>query len=511
MIDPLPIGWVRAPLGMLGEWSGGGTPSKAQPDYWHNGTVPWVSPKDMKQIVLDASQDHITDLACAESSARLMPPGSIAFVVRSGILNHTLPIALVPFEAAYNQDMRVLTPCSELNARWLLWALVGASEDIRRSCRKDGVTVASIDSQGLQAFELAIPPRSEQDRIVTKIEAILSDCEAGTKDLAKADDGLDLLRVSILAAAITGRLAPQLSSEETAPELRDRVLRDRRTAWETQQVAAMSAKGRRPRDDRWKARYKEPMSPVPESHDFPLPLGWTWATVDELAVLVQYGTSTKTNDDASGVPIIRMGNLVEGDLVLDTLKYLPPDHDEFPDLHLHNGDVLFNRTNSPELVGKAAVFRGQLTPCSYASYLIRVRLHADIRPEFLVYFLTSPYGRQWIRSVVSQQVGQANVNGTKLRALTVPLPPAEEQRRICDAVEVWLRRADELGTGLAATEFQASVLRRSVLRSAAAGGLVPRESVGESAAELLAKLQSERVSRKARVRKLRAVPSEGYS
>ena len=97
MIDPLPIGWVRAPLGMLGEWSGGGTPSKAQPDYWHNGTVPWVSPKDMKQIVLDASQDHITDLACAESSARLMPPGSIAFVVRSGILNHTLPIALVPF------------------------------------------------------------------------------------------------------------------------------------------------------------------------------------------------------------------------------------------------------------------------------------------------------------------------------------------------------------------------------------------------------------------------------
>jgi type I restriction enzyme S subunit len=147
---------------------------------------------------------------------------------------------------------------------------------------------------------------------------------------------------------------------------------------------------------------------------------WPQTTVAKVATNVRYGTSAKTNEDANGVPVLRMGNITDGRLSFDKLKFLPASHPEFPDLLLKSGDLLFNRTNSAELVGKTAVYRGTPEPCSFASYLIGVRLGNNYLPTFLSYYLNSVFGRQWIASVVSQQVGQANVNGSKLKDLVIP-------------------------------------------------------------------------------------------
>jgi len=122
----------------------------------------------------------------------------------------------------------------------------------------------------------------------------------------------------------------------------------------------------------------------------------------------------------------------DGNLDYTRLKFLPSDHCEFPELLLTHGDILFNRTNSAELVGKTAVYFDTGQPTSFASYLIRLRVVGYL-PELVSAYINSEYGREWIRSVVNQQVGQANVNGTKLRELGIPLPPIEEQR------EIWAR------------------------------------------------------------------------
>ena len=169
-----------------------------------------------------------------------------------------------------------------------------------------------------------------------------------------------------------------------------------------------------------------------------------------------------------------MGNVVDGRLRLDDLKYLPQDHDEFPLLLLEPGDVLFNRTNSPELVGKAAVYRGTPFPCSYASYLIRVRLGEACQPDWLCYYLASPEGRRWAKSVVSQQVGQANINGTKLKAMEIPLPPPEVQAEVVELADRALSQADAQSSALQGARRQAQALRRAVLREAFAGRLVPQ-------------------------------------
>lgn len=206
MNGKLPPGWEMATLDDLGTWTGGGTPSKKVADYW-GGDIPWVTPKDMKAPRLNGSQDRITAKAVQESSAKLVPAGSLAFVVRSGILEHTLPIALLKCDATINQDLKVLTPHADLNPEWLLYALLALAPMIRRECRKDGTTVASLDFPKLRRYPVPLPPRAEQDRIVEAIEeisALVDDADAalgatlrlieayvgrGLRDLFWAQDG----------------------------------------------------------------------------------------------------------------------------------------------------------------------------------------------------------------------------------------------------------------------------------------------------------------------------------
>lgn len=203
---------------------------------------------------------------------------------------------------------------------------------------------------------------------------------------------------------------------------------------------------------------------------------WRWLTIGEIAAEVRYGTSSKTNQDADGVPVIRMGNIQEGTIVLNSLKYLPASHHEFPQLLLEPGDLLFNRTNSAELVGKCAVYKGNPSCASFASYLIRVRLKAGFLPEYIAFYINSSYGREWIKSVVSQQVGQANVNGTKLKNLQIPLPPLDEQRRIVEEIEQQFTRLDAGVAALRSAQTKLKRYRAAVLKTACEGKLVPTEA-----------------------------------
>lgn len=194
---------------------------------------------------------------------------------------------------------------------------------------------------------------------------------------------------------------------------------------------------------------------------------------------------------------MRMGNIVNGSLVCEDLKYLPATHNEFPNLLLKKGDVLFNRTNSTELVGKTAVYKGIPNPSSFASYLIRVRLVDEYLPDLLAYYINSVFGRKWISNVVSQQVGQANVNGTKLQALLVPVPPFDEQRRIVAKIEELFTKLDAGVESLKAAKKQLKRYRQALLKAAVEGNLTKQwrkqhKDKLEPASNLLERILKER-------------------
>src|SRR4051794_6936005 len=107
-MTPVSSGWVDAALGDLGRWQGGSTPSKSNPAFWEEGTIPWVSPKDFASSHLKPVQDYITQRAVTEGRVSIVPSGSLLFVTRSGILKHTLPIAINSVPVAINQDVKAL-------------------------------------------------------------------------------------------------------------------------------------------------------------------------------------------------------------------------------------------------------------------------------------------------------------------------------------------------------------------------------------------------------------------
>ena len=116
----------------------------------------------------------------------------------------------------------------------------------------------------------------------------------------------------------------------------------------------MKARGITPANDLWTQQYKEPAPP--DSTNLPeLPKGWAWAFVAQLCSEVTYGRFAKCDDNKSGVPVLRTGNIDEGELNLNSLKYFCRHHDAFPSLMLQLGDLLFNRTKSAELFGKSAI------------------------------------------------------------------------------------------------------------------------------------------------------------
>ena len=158
------------------------------------------------------------------------------------------------------------------------------------------------------------------------------------------------------------------------------------------------------------------------------------ADLGSILDLVQYGTSEKANTASEGVAVIRMNNVVDGQLDLTNLKHLQLPRREIDRLALKEGDILFNRTNSKELVGKCAVFHAE-GEFVFASYLIRVRANpAKADPDFLSYVINSPIGRQQINALSRQIIGQANVNTEELRGLQIPLPPVTIQKQIMQRV-----------------------------------------------------------------------------
>jgi type I restriction enzyme, S subunit len=172
--------------------------------------------------------------------------------------------------------------------------------------------------------------------------------------------------------------------------------------------------------------------------------GWEARPLGEVIEESRYGTSAKAVTGGRGTPCIRMGNIQRGELVLGDLVYVSLSEVEEERLTLQPGDILVNRTNSPELVGKSAIF-DETGKYIFASYLIRLRVQRQLaEPRFVWAFLNSNYGRGYIDARQRRTTGVANINSQMLRSMPVPLPPLDEQRHIVEHLEESLKRIREV-------------------------------------------------------------------
>ena len=272
-----------------------------------------------------------------------------------------------------------------------------------------------------------VPPLSEQHRIVEGLRRILPLLtEYSKKEIeisALQSSFPNQLKKSILQEAVQGKLVPQDPADEPASVFLERI-----RAEKEQLIKAGKIKRDKHesvifrRDNSHYEKFDGIERCIDDEIPFDIPEAWAWTSVGEVCTNIQYGSSKKSSPTGK-FAVLRMGNLQNGRIMLDKLVYTsdPKEIEKYP---LEHNDLLFNRTNSKELVGKVAIYKSEI-PAIYAGYL--VRLHPIlIDSDYLNYVMQSQYYWIYCQNVRSDAIGQSNINAEKLKRFIFPLPPLQE-------------------------------------------------------------------------------------
>lgn len=382
---PVPRGWRLSTLGEVGSWASGGTPSKATPSFW-TGTIPWVSPKDMKSFVLEDVSDHVSE-GGVNAGSRLTPAGSIFVVVRGMILAHTFPVCIASRPMAFNQDVKAIVPGEGVDSRFLAHWLVGQSHRMLGLTTESTHGTKRIDLADLQAHPIALPPLLEQRRIAEILDA--------ADEAIKQTDGviakLRMQRMGVVADLLASGL-------------------DRH--------GRLRSRG----DDGGVIPGNWPIRPL--------------GSVAEVGSGVTLGRSLGDGPSTLALPYLRVANVQDGFIDLTEVKTVRVLRDEVERFRLRVGDVLMNEGGDFDKLGRGAVWQGQIDPCLHQNHVFRVRADREvIEPQFLALMSSSEYGKRYFLLSSKQTTNLASINSTQVKAFPMPCPLLEEQRRVVAMVE----------------------------------------------------------------------------
>ncbi|EPF1287245.1 TPA: restriction endonuclease subunit S [Klebsiella pneumoniae] len=294
----------------------------------------------------------------------------------------------------------------------------------------------------VESFPLMLPPLAEQKIIADKLDILLAQVDSTKVRLEKIPQILKHFRQAVLAEAVSGKLTEE---------------------WRGTAIL-----------NNWKSGVLKNFIKKPS-----------------------YGTSAKSQKEGL-IPVLRMGNLQNGELNWSDLVYTS-DENEIEKYNLIAGDILFNRTNSPELVGKTSIYRGE-KQAIYAGYLIKIQCLEELNPEYLNYHLNSHIAKQYCYEVKSDGVSQSNINAQKLAAYPLEVPPIKEQNEIVRRIKQLFAYADSIEKHLQDALECVNNLAQSILAKAFRGELTaqwraenPDLISGENSAQaLLVKIQQQR-------------------
>ena len=501
-VESLPEGWALAKVTDCTELVTSG--SRGWGKYYAESGAVFVRVGDFQRAEISLSPEnfvYVSPPAGAEGTRTAVRPGDVLVTITAD-LGMVAVADLALGEAYVNQHVALLRPIRNLSSHCFAFSLLdptGFQRAVRE--RQYGATKPGLSLIQLRDFEIKIPPRNEQQRIVDALDSYLSRLDAATESLKRAEANLKRYRASVLKAAVEGRLVPneaELARQEgrgyePASVLLERILKERRRRWEEAELAKMQAKGKVPKNDRWKSKYKEPVAPdvegLPE-----LPEGWCWATVDQVSSqpLIN-GRSVKSR--SGGFPVLRL-NALQETIYLDLAKAKEGDwtRREATRFLVREGDFLISRGNgSLHLVGRGGLVGPHSGAVAFPDTLVRLRLPGDeLSLSFFAYSWRSQATRQQIMKKAKTTAGIFKVNQNDLSQVVVALPPKKEQGRIAKQLDQLLSAMAHLNAQVESDQTRIQRLRQSILKWAFEGKLVDQIPNDEPASVLLERIRQER-------------------
>ena len=293
-----------------------------------------------------------------------------------------------------------------------------------------GIGIQGLSSNALHSLLFPLPPLAEQERIVNRIEEITPYTD-NFFTLSERLNNLDalfpeLLKKSVLQEAIKGALVPQNTTDEPASILIERIRNEKQKLIKKEKHESVIIR----RDNSYYEMSNKIEHGIDEELPFEIPETWAWARLRDICFDLRYGTSNKSSLTGD-IIVLRMGNIQNGEIDYSDLVFSSNQKDN-EKYRLEPMDILFNRTNSREHVGKTGIYRGEY-PAIFAGYLVQIKpIH--INPEYLNIVMNSEYERNYCKDVKSDGINQSNVNATKIGHFLIPVPPINEQKRIVESI-----------------------------------------------------------------------------
>jgi type I restriction enzyme S subunit len=475
----LPQGWEWSRLEFIGYTQTGATPSKSDLESFGS-EIPFVKPGDIYPNHVEYSNEGLSFYG-AEKSGRVAKSGSLLMVCIGTIGKCNL----IEMNCSFNQQINSVTPYI-FNSQYLLSVCRSLYFHTEAWSRSSSTTIAILNKGNWEKIFIPIPPIEEQHRIVTKVDELMALCDQlesqhsnateaheklvsyllGTLTLSQSaedfntnwqriaahfdtlftsETSIDALKQTLLQLAVMGKLVPQDPNDEPASELLKRIQAEK---------AKLIAEG--------KIKKAKPLAEISDGEKpFDLPLGWEWVKFGSLIQSFSNGLykPAKFYTD-QGIISLRMFNIQDGNIDFNGAKRVEMTTIELKQFSLEAGDLLINRVNSKELVGKTALIPEFNEPLVYESMNMRARTFKGfIDPAYLNLYMKSTLVKEAIFSFAKEAISQASINQMQISLLSTPLPPYHEQYRIiakvdeliniCDQMKVRITSANQLQQKLA--------------------------------------------------------------
>ena len=424
----IPELWEWCKLGWIGDWGAGATPAKGNPEFYDNGSIPWLRTGELNNGYVYDSEIKVTPKALEKCSLRMCEVGDVLIAMYGATIGK---VAIAGIKLTTNQACCACTPYGIYN-KYLLYYLMASKKTFIEM--GEGGAQPNISREKIVAFPFALPPLAEQHRIVAKIEELLPKVE----EYGKAQDALnklnaelpERLKKSILQEAIEGRLVPQNPNDEPASVLLDKIRQEK-----VQLVKAGKLK-------------KKDLIETPITEDeipFEIPENWEWIRLGDIGIFERGNGIKRDETYDNGYPCVRYGEMY-------TKYRIAPTFDKtfsFTSLSVyekcrkaHCGDLFMALTGeNKQDIALAAQYVGK-DEVAVGGDLCHFTI-IKAYPLYFVYLINSMYFSSKKEILATGDI-IVHISTDKLGSIPIPLPPLAEQYRIVERLEQLLGEIDKL-------------------------------------------------------------------
>ena len=484
----LPEGWKWLAIKDLGTALTGNTPpTKNEENY--GGQVPFIKPTQLVDKPVSVGLETLSEKG--SKIARLLPKNGV-LVSCIGNLGKT---AIAKTDLAFNQQINAVIFNELIIPEYGFYCF--QTGYFRRKLKElsSATTISIVNKSKFQSIKVPIAPLVQQKQIVAKIEELFSHIDAGIESLKTAKHKLKQYRQSVLKAAVTGELTKDWREQnanaeqgcsnvaggrtsgatkiEPANQLLKRIQTERRQRWEQQKLNEFQAKGKPPKNDKWKEKYKAPEALVGNDY-FEIPEDWVLINFDTVIISgPQNGIYLPKSKYGQGIPIFRIDDFQDGFAKpYSELQKVSASDLEIEVYEVAANALIINRVNSMTHIGKCMIVKESHTPAIFESNMMKMSLSTFVSVKYVELFINSRFGRKELIKNAKQAVNQASINQQDVKNTMIGLPLLEEQKEIVQRVEEKLTAADRLMAELDTKLTQAQQQKQTILASAFKGELV---------------------------------------